>query len=208
MCGLAVALDYIGDRWTLLIVRELLISPRGFSQLQDTLTGCSPNLLVGRLKDMIQSGLIQHRSEVSSKSKKDLYFLTDLGFTLKESVESLVRWGGALIPKQKHMNEKKPHWLEIAIPALLRPKLREGLRYKIQFLVDDYSFALYAYDFDLNIIKNTSEDYDCVLNLPYEKLLALMSGTLSPKSLNTKEISSKKFTSRVNAIRWLQKVLC
>jgi DNA-binding HxlR family transcriptional regulator len=129
MCGLAVALDYIGDRWTLLIVRELLVSARSFSEIQGCLSGCSPNLLVSRLREMIQSGLVCQIKKGSNR--RGHYQLTELGVSLKETVESLVIWGGRQIPKQKGIKERRPHWLEVAVPALVRPKLKRGSRFKL-----------------------------------------------------------------------------
>lgn len=205
MCGLAVALDYVGDRWTLLVVRELLVSPRTFSQIQNCLPGCSPNLLASRLKEMSKNRLIEQRSE--SSSPRELYHLTKLGWDLHEAVESLIRWGGNFIPQKKHLSEMRPHWLEIAVPALLRPKLKKGVNYKIQFIVEGHAFAVSAHHRDLDVIKNTTENADCTLNLPYQKLLALLSGMLSPKTLTTREIISTKFPNKSAAVKWLQNLL-
>ncbi|MDZ4677363.1 MAG: helix-turn-helix domain-containing protein [Oligoflexia bacterium] len=205
MCGLAVAIDYLGDRWTLLIVRELLITPRSFSELQGCLPGCSPNLLVSRLKEMTRNGLVDQRSEDSKK--RGLYQLTELGHTLREPVESLVRWGGNLIPIQKSLRDKRPHWLEVAIPALLRPKLKIGSRYKIQFLVDEYEFAIFANDLELDIIRGKAENPEISLKMPYEKLLGLVSGYIPAKALASDEVSSKKYPTKMTAVQRLQEVL-
>lgn len=205
MCGLAVALDQIGDRWTLLIVRELLVAPRTFSELQFYLPGCSPNLLVGRLKEMAQRGLVCQQEE--STKKGGLYQLTDMGLSLREVVESLVRWGGEFIPKQRGLSEKKPHWLEVAVPALLRPKLKLGTRYKLQFSIAEHEFAVSANDLDLDVIRGKSENPDITLSVPYEKLLAVMSGYLSLKSLAQNEVTSKKYSTRTETLQKLQEIL-
>lgn len=205
MCGLAVALDFIGDRWTLLIVRELLVTPRTFSELQSYVPGCSPNLLISRLKEMIQRGLVCQKEETSKK--RGHYQLTNEGLRLREVVESLVRWGGDLIPRQRGLSEKKPHWLEVAVPALLRPKLKLGTRYKIQFLIDDYEFAISANNLELDVIRGKSENPEITLSVPYEKLLAVMSGYLPIKSLTKNEVTSKKYSTKVAALQKLQEVL-
>lgn len=205
MCGLAVALDYLGDRWTLLIVRELLVSRRSFSEIQGCLSGCSPNLLVSRLKEMIQSGLILQSA--SGSKKRGLYQLTEKGLSLREAVESLVRWGGHSIPKRRGLREKRPHWLEVAVPALLRPKLRVETRFKIQFLIDGHDFAVVANDLELDVIRGRSENSEITLNLSYEKLLAVMSGYLPVRSLTQDEISSKKHPTKTAATHRLQEIL-
>jgi DNA-binding HxlR family transcriptional regulator len=205
MCGLAVAVDCIGDRWTLLIVRELLIQPRSFSELQSYLPGCSPNLLVSRLKEMTQMDLV-FQKEAGNK-KRGFYQLTRTGLSLREVVESLVRWGGELIPKQRGLSEKNPHWLEVAVPAILRPKLNQGSRYKIQFMIDDHEFAVSANNYDLDVIRGKSENPEITLKVPYEKLLAVMSGYLPLKSLTQNEIESKLDSSRATALKRLQEIL-
>jgi DNA-binding HxlR family transcriptional regulator len=84
-CGLARALDLIGERWTLLAVRELLTGPKRFSQLMNGLAGISPNLLTVRLKAMEAEGLLE---------KKDRrYQLTEFGWGLEAVVFSMAQWG-------------------------------------------------------------------------------------------------------------------
>ena len=205
MCGLAVAVDCVGDRWTLLIVRELLIQPRTFSELQLYLPGCSPNLLVSRLKEMIGRGMVCQKEE--GHKKRGFYQLTRAGLSLREVVESLVRWGGELIPKQRGLSERSPHWLEVAVPAILRPKLNLGSRYKIQFLIDDHEFAVSANNYDLDVIRGKSENPDITLNVSYEKLLAMMSGYLPLKSLTQNEIESKQYPAKAAALKKLQEIL-
>ena len=84
-CGLARALDLIGERWTLLAVRELLTGPKRFSQLMSGLDGISTNLLTARLKAMESTGLIEKRGRS--------YQLTELGWGLEKVVFSLAQWG-------------------------------------------------------------------------------------------------------------------
>lgn len=90
-CGLAVALDTVGDRWNLLIVRELLIGPRRFSQLRAALPGAASNLLTARLRALVEAGLIIRNHDPSRKAVE--YSLTATGEGLRESVHALIRWG-------------------------------------------------------------------------------------------------------------------
>ena len=205
MCGLSVAIDQMGDRWTLLIVRELLVSPRSFTELQN-LTGSSPRLLADRLKVMIQNGLINQADKVPKK--RAIYRLTELGSELREPIESLVRWGGRLIPLQKGHPDKQPHWLEIAVPALIRPKLKEGSCFKIQFSVDGHEFAISANNFNLDIIRGKSDNPDIYLQLTYEKTLALVSGYFPIKSLTCNEARSPKYPTKAALTQRLQDIWC
>jgi DNA-binding HxlR family transcriptional regulator len=205
MCGLAVALDYLGDRWTLLIVRELLVEPRTFSQLQSVLRGCSPNLLVDRLKDMSANGLILQKAR--STSTRMPYQLTELGRSLRGPVESLIRWGGRLIPGQRGLKDRYPHWMEVAIPALLRPKIKANERFRIQFQIDKYVFAVISDGVHLDVIKGETEQPDLILNLSYQRTLAVLSGYVSLKSLASDEITSTKYNSKAKAVKRLQEIL-
>jgi DNA-binding HxlR family transcriptional regulator len=117
-CALARALDHIGDRWTLLIVRELLIAPRSFQELQRALPGLSPNMLVQRLRTLTKDGLAL-RSEAPIRSKSVMFELTPAGLALEAAVFELIRWGSrwmATGPKADHVD---PAWLILAIRALL-----------------------------------------------------------------------------------------
>ncbi|MDH4353359.1 MAG: helix-turn-helix transcriptional regulator, partial [Actinomycetota bacterium] len=87
-CGLARALDHVGDRWTLLIVRELLLGPRTFAALQASLDGISPNLLVDRLRSLASDGIVR-RNGAPARSKAVEYRLTDDGAALEPAVLAL-----------------------------------------------------------------------------------------------------------------------
>ena len=118
-CGLALALDHIGDRWTLLIVRELLTGAKRFSDLQDGLPGVASNLLAERLRRMEEDGLLR-REELHPPRPATLYELTDLGAGLQEPIEALARWGGRWMIRRDPEQAFRPEWLAIAFPALLR----------------------------------------------------------------------------------------
>ena len=84
-CALAKALDVVGDRWTLLVVRELLVRPCRYSELQDGLTGIATNLLAERLRQLESAGVIGRNGD-------GRYELTDRGRRLGAAVHELVRW--------------------------------------------------------------------------------------------------------------------
>lgn len=90
-CGIARALDRVGERWTLLIVRNLLLGPRRYSDLLAELPGITTNLLAKRLKEMTAQGLVEKREEGSIKIP--VYALTPLGAALEPLLLELGRWG-------------------------------------------------------------------------------------------------------------------
>jgi DNA-binding HxlR family transcriptional regulator len=117
-CALARALDHVGDRWTLLIVRELLPAPRRFAELAAGLPGVAPNLLVDRLRSLQASGIVE-RSAHPPRSPSVTYTLTDLGRGLEPSVHALIRWGAAWMHTGPDGDHVDPRWGAIALKALL-----------------------------------------------------------------------------------------
>ena len=93
-CGLARALDVVGDRWNLLIVRELLVGPMRYGELAASLGGIATNLLADRLRSLESSGVIERRLGQTSGV---VYALTPWGSELREAVEALIRWSFPLM---------------------------------------------------------------------------------------------------------------
>jgi DNA-binding HxlR family transcriptional regulator len=90
--GLAAALDVIGERWTLLIVRELLHAPRRYGELLEALPGIGTNLLANRLRDLEAAGVVG-RVLAPSPQSAVVYELTDRGRALKPAIDALQAWG-------------------------------------------------------------------------------------------------------------------
>lgn len=96
-CGLAAALDVVGQRWALLIVRDLVPGPRRFTDLFDGLPGISTDLLADRLRSLEAAGAVQQR-EVRNPAPANLYELTERGHELARLAGGLARWGTPLLP--------------------------------------------------------------------------------------------------------------
>jgi DNA-binding HxlR family transcriptional regulator len=90
-CGIAHALDLLGERWALLVVRELLLGPKRFTDLRDGLPNASPNVLAQRLRELEQAGVVQRR-KLPPPSGSRIYELTDWGRELKPMLVSLGTW--------------------------------------------------------------------------------------------------------------------
>lgn len=128
-CGLARALDVVGDRWTLLIVRELLIEPRRFGELRTGLCGVATNLLSDRLKRLEEDAVVERRLGASAEGTR--YALTPRGEALRPVVDELVRWSRPLMASGRGQDDFHPSWLAVALPALLprgpEPRVVVGL---------------------------------------------------------------------------------
>jgi DNA-binding HxlR family transcriptional regulator len=100
-CGFARALELVGERWALLIVRDLLVGPKRFSEIQRGLPGIPTNILTARLNELEDSGLIR-RTLLARPAKGVAYALTDAGAALEDAVLALGRWGA------QHLGEPRP----------------------------------------------------------------------------------------------------
>jgi DNA-binding HxlR family transcriptional regulator len=96
-CGIARALDVVGDRWALLIVRELMLGPRRFGQLREGLADPSPNVLAQRLRDLEEDGVLLRRT-LEPPADVAVYELTERGRALEPILLELGRWGSAAPP--------------------------------------------------------------------------------------------------------------
>ena len=117
-CGLARSLDRIGDRWTLLIVRELLLGDRSFRDLQAALDGISPTVLTQRLTELAEDALVV-RNEAPRRSKSVAYSLTDAGRALEPAILELIRWGSRWMLQGPGDDRTDPRWAPLALRALL-----------------------------------------------------------------------------------------
>ncbi len=136
-CGLARALDIVGERWTLLIVRDLLLGPRRYGDLLASLDGITTNLLAKRLREMTKLGLIEKR-RLPAPASSEVYALTEAGRALEPAVMELARWGGRLLEHPRQSDKRDIGW------ALLSMKRRYagGLDFVLEVSAADRTFEL------------------------------------------------------------------
>jgi DNA-binding HxlR family transcriptional regulator len=135
-CALAHALDLVGERWTLLIVRELLAGPRRYSDLVSGLVTVPTNLLASRLKEMEAGGLVQRRRLDPPADSVFVYELTEAGQTLGASVVELARWGMRTLPATTGGRPFRAHWLILALRARFDPAAAAGIDESYELRID------------------------------------------------------------------------
>ncbi|MDQ0896063.1 winged helix-turn-helix transcriptional regulator [Agromyces ramosus] len=119
-CAMARGLDLVGDRWTLLIVRELLtLGPSRYADLRRGLPGIATNLLAARLKEMERVDLVA-RVELPRPANATVFALTARGAALEAVVRELVKWGAPLMSPPMPDESFRPHWLLIPLRGLCR----------------------------------------------------------------------------------------
>lgn len=136
-CSAARALDVVGDRWTLLIVRELLAGARRYTDLHADLPGVSTDVLASRLKDMERDGLTTRR-RLPPPGAAYVYELTPRGRELLPVLQALGAWGQAELGERRPTDAVRAHWF--ALP-LLRALEGEGL---VEVRLEEGDFHLYV----------------------------------------------------------------
>ncbi|MDF2898572.1 MAG: putative transcriptional regulator [Rhodococcus erythropolis] len=116
-CALARALDVIGDRWTMLVVRELLVGPSRYSDLNKALPGIATNLLAARLRTLEEAGVVTAADAPAPVSAR-VYSLTEWGQGLQRSLVELARWGVPLMSTGAGEDHSRGRWLVFAVMAL------------------------------------------------------------------------------------------
>ncbi|MBY0322996.1 MAG: helix-turn-helix transcriptional regulator [Reyranella sp.] len=118
-CALARAAEIVGERWTLLIVRELLLGPKRFGDLVERLSGVSPTVLAGRLNALIESGIVR-RATLPAPFNAQTYELTPVGLALKPAIRELIRWGGHFLFPLRPDDTVEPESVLLGLEAIAR----------------------------------------------------------------------------------------
>ncbi|MFC7406898.1 winged helix-turn-helix transcriptional regulator [Georgenia alba] len=173
-CGLARALDVVGDRWNLLIVRELLPGPLRYSELKSSLPGVASNLLAERLRTLESAGVVERRLGDTGV----LYGLTPWGEELREPMEGLGRWGAPLLAAGRGDDAFRPRWLTLALPAMLRGRTAVP-PVEIGFEVEDLLIVLRIDGDGPSAGIGTDERPRTVLKAAPDTVVSLVTGALS-----------------------------
>ncbi len=171
-CGLARALDVVGERWTLLLVRELLLGTRRYGDLLASLPGLTTNLLATRLKALEQLGLLAR--------DENGYALTPDGAALEPAIMELARWGGRYLLNGPKRGER----VDVAWGLLsLKRRYRGGLDVTLGLEVDDVWFTLTFEPEWLRVLKGRPPRARASIHLSAQALRALLFGGASLASL-------------------------
>jgi DNA-binding HxlR family transcriptional regulator len=134
-CAAARALDVLGDRWTLLVVRELLTGPQRYTDLLAGLPGISTDLLAARLRAMEADGLVERRVLPPPAASK-VYALTEDGAAVEPVLLALARWGARRLDPERD-DAFRRHWLELPLRSTFRPDSAPPDAVTVDFVVDD-----------------------------------------------------------------------
>lgn len=139
-CALAKSLDLVGDRWTMLVVRELLDGPKRYVDLLDGLVTIPTDTLAARLRHLEEHGLVAHR-RLPPPADRPVYELTETGRGLEAVVDAYVQWGRPLIEQRDPADVVRPQWLARAVRSLL-PADRDGVDLTLSLRTDEAATTL------------------------------------------------------------------
>ncbi|QUR68139.1 winged helix-turn-helix transcriptional regulator [Mycobacterium spongiae] len=171
-CPVARGLDKIGGRWAILIVRELLLGPKRYSDLEAGLPGVTPNILTERLRDLQEAGVVR-RSKLPPPAVAVVYELTDLGEGLRPVVDALTRWGLQLLDVPQPQDSFRLNWLLGCLRASFRPELASAVRETYEYRVDGEVFHIRIADGDVDVRHGPAPDRACVISADLTSLLAV-----------------------------------
>ncbi len=170
-CGIPRALDRVGERWGLMIVRELLLGPKRFTDLKTGLPHASPNVLSERLRELEQTGVVRRRT-LPPPAGTRVYELTEWGLELEPVLDALGRWGARapLAPPEVGMSFDA-HILSLR--TLFDPSLAEGFRATLELRLGEERFRAEVADGRLEIMRGEPSAPDAVVETDAATLLAL-----------------------------------
>lgn len=177
-CGLARALEVVGERWALLIVRDLLVGPRRFSDLRRGLPKIPTNILSARLKELEQAGVVERRV-LPRPSGSIVYELTAHGRGLEEAVLALGRWGAQLLGEPRDEEIVTPDSLVMALRTCFQPLAARGVHLGFELRFGELVLHARVDDGVVRAAEGPSPAADLVL-VTGPGLKSLMSGELTP----------------------------
>jgi DNA-binding HxlR family transcriptional regulator len=171
-CGIARALDLVGERWALLIVRELILGPKRFTDLRAGLPNLSADVLSQRLRDLEHAGLV-HRRKLPPPAAARVYELTPRGYELEPVLVSLGRWGSRspLPPSPRQLGVDA---LAVALKTMFDPQTADGFSGDFELRLAEHRFSVCVAGGSLQLERGEPPDPDAVIETDPGTLAALL----------------------------------
>jgi len=175
-CGIARALDLVGERWALLVVRELVLGPRRFTDLREGLPGIATNVLSQRLRQLERNGIVARR-RLPPPAASNVYELTEYGQELVPIMLALGRWGARSIGYGTPEHKTQGRWLAVALQAFFDPEAAAGVTARVGLDLGDAQVTLRMDQGRLEVNSGMDEDVELAIAADPETLVAYLSGT-------------------------------
>jgi DNA-binding HxlR family transcriptional regulator len=177
-CGLARALDLIGGRWALLIVRDLLTGPKRFSELQEGLAGVPTNVLTARLRELEEEGIVLRRAHARPGGGV-VYDLTDFGRELEQPIMRLGFWGARAMGQMHPDDHFSIDSLALALRGSFRGERAVHGERLYEFNVEGRSLRALVTDGTVAVPSDSTDAPDLVVEAEADVLAGLLSGELT-----------------------------
>jgi DNA-binding HxlR family transcriptional regulator len=178
-CPTAKALDVVGQRWTLLIVRELMLGPQRFTDLRDGLPSIGPNVLAERLVQLQEDGLVR-RVTLPPPAASNVYELTELGEELRPAVQELTKFGMNFLGMPAAGEHFRLGWLMRSLEVMFRPDLAAGVHDTYEFRLDGEVFHVRVDDGRVRVRQGPAPDPDFVVETDVATFVAMGAGVIDP----------------------------
>jgi DNA-binding HxlR family transcriptional regulator len=193
-CAVARGLDVVGDRWTLLIVRELLSGPRRYGDLQEGLPGIATNLLADRLRHLEQHGVVD-------RDMGGAYKLTKWGQGLAEPVYALARWAGPLMAEPAGDDEFRSAWLALPVANLFEGVDPSRPDTTIEIHTGDSPMTIVSTRGRVQVRPGPADFPDLVISGPPEGVVGLLAGRLDKAAASERGVSVQGDIRRLARLR-------
>ncbi len=179
-CSVAKALDVVGDRWTLLIIRELILQgPCRYTDLRGALPGIATNMLAERLRELEAAGLVR-REDPAPPVATALFHLTDAGAELEPVLNALGAWGIRYMAQPAQDDEFRSHWFAFPASLFLRDREPDGPPIAIELRTTGRPAVVEVSGGTVRTRLGTTPSPDLVLSGTPNLILGLLSAHLTP----------------------------
>jgi DNA-binding HxlR family transcriptional regulator len=171
-CAAAHALDLVGERWALLVVRELLLGPKRFTDLRAGIPKASPNVLAQRLRELEGAGVVRRR-KLPPPAASRVYELTDWGMELEPVIVRLGRWG-ARSPSKPRDAELGVDSLILSFRTMFDPRAADVLKASYELRLGEDRFRVVVADGRFEVARGGAERPDAIIETDAGTLAALV----------------------------------
>jgi DNA-binding HxlR family transcriptional regulator/putative sterol carrier protein len=171
-CAIARGLDLVGERWALLVVRELLLGPKRYTDLKNGLPNASPNVIYDRLRELERAGVVK-RDKLPPPAGSRVYALTDWGHELEDTVMSLGRWA-ARSPSQPKEAPIGVDSMVLALRARFDSDAAVGQRASYELRLGEDRFRIEVSDDAINVARGSADQADATIETDPGTLAAVL----------------------------------
>jgi DNA-binding HxlR family transcriptional regulator len=177
-CAIAHGLDLVGERWALLVVRELLLGPKRHTDLRRGLPNASPNVLSERLRELERAGVIRRRT-LPPPAGSRVYELTEWGRGLEQILISLGRWAARSPSRVPDAPIVSVDSIILALRELFEPGSAQGLRAGYELRLGADHFRIAVADGELEVVRGGAHDADATIATDPDTLNSVLWGGVS-----------------------------